>query len=93
MQKFSTYLKKGSLNYFAISRFSTQNQRQYFVGGNWKCNGTVAFTKEMIEGTLNKVEYNKERVQVCIAPSSVHLQDAKNLAKNNILVAAQNCGA
>ncbi len=39
-----------------------ESQRQYFVGGNWKCNGTVSFTKEMIEGTLNKVEFNQDKV-------------------------------
>jgi hypothetical protein len=39
-----------------------ESHRQYFVGGNWKCNGSVAFTKEMIEGTLNKMEYNHDRV-------------------------------
>ncbi len=38
-------------------------QRQYFVGGNWKCNGTTAFLKEMFEGTLNKVEYDHDRVR------------------------------
>lgn len=37
--------------------------RQYFVGGNWKCNGTVAFLKDMVENTLNKVEYNQDRVR------------------------------
>lgn len=37
-------------------------QRKYFVGGNWKCNGTLAFAKELVEGTLNKVEYNHDKV-------------------------------
>ena len=37
-------------------------RRQYFVGGNWKCNGTLAFLKDMIENTLNKVEYNPDKV-------------------------------
>ena len=38
------------------------NTRQYFVGGNWKCNGTLAFLKDIVENVLNKVEYNQERV-------------------------------
>ena len=37
-------------------------RRQYFVGGNWKCNGTQAFLKDIIENTLNKVEYDPTRV-------------------------------
>lgn len=38
-----------------------EGARKYFVGGNWKSNGTEAFVKEMIEGTINKMEYNKEK--------------------------------
>jgi len=32
------------------------------VGGNWKSNGTMAFAKEFVEGTLNKMEFNKDKV-------------------------------
>lgn len=39
-----------------------ETHRKYFVGGNWKCNGTLAFVKEMIEGTLNKMEYHHDKV-------------------------------
>ncbi len=77
-------------------------QRQYFVGGNWKCNGTQTFLKDMIENTLNKVEYDPSKVckylhnliliiEVAIAPVSVHLSSALNLISNHILVSAQNC--
>jgi triosephosphate isomerase len=41
---------------------NTTAQRQYFVGGNWKCNGTLAFAKDLVENVLNKVEYNQEKV-------------------------------
>ena len=41
-------------------------KRQYFVGGNWKCNGTQAFVKDMIENTLTKVEYDPTRVRKTI---------------------------
>ena len=37
--------------------------RVYFVGGNWKCNGTQAFAKDLIQNVLNTVEYNHERVR------------------------------
>ena len=36
--------------------------RKPFIGGNWKSNGTMAFCKEMIEGTLNKMEYDHSKV-------------------------------
>ena len=34
------------------------SSRQYFVGGNWKSNGTQAFLKDTFETILNKVEFN-----------------------------------
>jgi len=75
-------------------------RRQYFVGGNWKCNGTLAFAKELIEGTLNQVEYDHERVRkvlkfylillldVVVAPASVHLSTVKSLLVPHISVSA-----
>lgn len=36
--------------------------RKYFVGGNWKCNGTQAFAKDLVENVLNKAEYNHDKV-------------------------------
>jgi triosephosphate isomerase len=63
-------------------------RRHYFVGGNWKCNGTQAFLKEMIENTLNKVEYDPSRVQVAIAPVTVHIPSALQIISNHIIVAA-----
>lgn len=47
----------------------------------------------MIENTLNKVDYNHARVQVCIAPVSVHLSAAQALLQPHLLLAAQNCSA
>ena len=41
-------------------------RKQYFVGGNWKSNGTQAFLKDLIENTLNKVEYDPTRVRKCL---------------------------
>lgn len=36
--------------------------RQYFVGGNWKSTGTLASVQELVEGTLNKIEYDHTKV-------------------------------
>jgi triosephosphate isomerase len=46
-------------------------KRQYFVGGNWKCNGTQAFAKELIETTLNRVEYDQARVRKFIITTAL----------------------
>jgi triosephosphate isomerase (TIM) len=64
------------------------SRKQYFVGGNWKCNGTQSFLKDMIENTLNKVVYDPSKVQVAIAPSTLHIPHALTLLSNHILVAA-----
>ena len=40
-------------------------RRHYFVGGNWKCNGTLASVKDLIENTLNKAEFDVARVRKC----------------------------
>ena len=44
----------------------TTTTRKYFVGGNWKCNGTMKFVHEMIETTLNKMDYTKETTGIII---------------------------
>ncbi len=37
-------------------------QRKYFIGGNWKSNGTHASIKELLENTVNKLEFNRDKV-------------------------------
>ena len=38
-----------------------EHQRKYFVGGNWKSNGSQKFVKEHIENVINKIEYNQDK--------------------------------
>ncbi len=64
-----------------------------FIGGNWKCNGTMAFLKDMIDGTLNKVAYDHSKVDVMIAPTSIHLGAAKGLLASHMILSAQNMSA
>mmetsp|Transcript_8593 Transcript_8593/g.8549 ORF Transcript_8593/g.8549 Transcript_8593/m.8549 type:complete len:259 (+) Transcript_8593:18-794(+) len=65
--------------------------RQFFVGGNWKSNGTQASVRELIEQVLNPTQIDFARVQVVVAPVSIHLQSARSLLKPEISVSAQNC--
>ena len=53
MSEWASYLAFGTAPY---------GRARKFIGGNWKCNGTLAFAKDLVEGTLNKVEYNHDRV-------------------------------
>ncbi|XP_074287319.1 triosephosphate isomerase, cytosolic [Silene latifolia] len=65
--------------------------RKFFVGGNWKCNGTTGELKKIIE-TLNagKVPSN-DVVEVVVSPPYVYLPLVKSELKPDFHVAAQNC--
>lgn len=68
-------------------------QRKYIIGGNWKCNGTVQFIKDFVGETLNKAEFDQNKVEVVIAPISIHIASVKALLSGNIKVSAQNMTA
>ncbi|GAB4860151.1 hypothetical protein Ancab_011629 [Ancistrocladus abbreviatus] len=65
--------------------------RTFFVGGNWKCNGTTEEVKKIVT-TLNEAEVPTEDVvEVVVSPPFVFLPLVKSLLKPNFSVAAQNC--
>ncbi|KAG6531013.1 triosephosphate isomerase, cytosolic [Zingiber officinale] len=65
--------------------------RKFFVGGNWKCNGTSEEVKKIV-GTLNdgKIE-SPEAVEVVVSPPFVFLPLVKSVLRPDFHVAAQNC--
>ena len=67
-----------------------EGARRYFIGGNWKCNGTVESSKDLILNTLNVTEFDTSKVDLVVAPISLHIPLAKAMLKDNIHVAAQN---
>ncbi|KAI5670676.1 hypothetical protein M9H77_11040 [Catharanthus roseus] len=65
--------------------------RTFFVGGNWKCNGTIDEVKKIVS-TLNSAEIpSKDVVEVVVSPPFVFLPLVKNELKPDYHVAAQNC--
>ena len=62
-------------------------QRKLIIGGNWKCNGTVESTNKLIGEVLNKSEFNTEKVEVVVAPISIHVGTVKALVNPNVKVA------
>jgi triosephosphate isomerase len=65
--------------------------RKFFVGGNWKCNGTAEEVKKIVS-TLNAGEVPSEDVvEVVVSPPFVFLGLVKGLLKPNFHIAAQNC--
>jgi len=67
--------------------------RKFFVGGNWKCNGTVESVKKLV-GDLNdsieKIPAEGE-VDVVVAPQTLHIPYVMANIKPRYTVSAQNC--
>ncbi|KAF3454699.1 hypothetical protein FNV43_RR05147 [Rhamnella rubrinervis] len=65
--------------------------RKFFVGGNWKCNGTAEEVKKIVT-ILNEAEVpSDDVVEVVVSPPFVFLPVVKNLLRSDFHVAAQNC--
>lgn len=58
------------------------------IGGNWKCNGTVAQIKQMAE-VLNKAGQFSANSEVVIAAPSIHLHSLKSIIRPDISVSSQ----
>lgn len=64
--------------------------RRYMVGGNWKCNGNLAFAKSFPAEVLNNLKFDPKKVDVVVAPTALHLSTVQANVKNNVHVATQN---
>ncbi|CAH9104120.1 unnamed protein product [Cuscuta epithymum] len=65
--------------------------RKFFVGGNWKCNGTSEEVKKIVS-TLNAGEVPpQDVVEVVVSPPYVFLPLVKGSLRPEFHVAAQNC--
>ncbi|CAK7325697.1 unnamed protein product [Dovyalis caffra] len=65
--------------------------RTFFVGGNWKCNGTSEEVKKIVS-TLNDAQVPpSDVVEVVVSPPYVFLPLVKSLLRPDFHVAAQNC--
>ncbi|XP_031260246.1 triosephosphate isomerase, cytosolic-like [Pistacia vera] len=65
--------------------------RKFFVGGNWKCNGTNEEVKKIVN-VLNEGQVpSQDVVEVAISPPFVFLPVVKDLLRPDFHVAAQNC--
>lgn len=65
--------------------------RTFFVGGNWKCNGTSEEVKKIVS-TLNAGQVPSQDVaEVVVSPPFVFLPLVKSELRPDFHVAAQNC--
>lgn len=62
---------------------------QFFVGGNWKANGTKESVSKLVSG-LNSAEITPD-VEVIVAPIFLHLPYVIDHIDSRYQVSAQNC--
>jgi glyceraldehyde 3-phosphate dehydrogenase len=72
----------------AYSVTSRVEARKFFVGGNWKCNGSVTQINELVS-MLNQFSLTSE-TEVVVCPSQVYLQGVKDKLRKDIAVGAQD---
>merc|ERR1719482_769360 len=65
--------------------------RKFLIGGNWKCNGSLAFAQQFPAEVLNKLNFSSDKCEVVVAPTHFHLSTVKNaITHPNVHVATQN---
>eukprot|EP01117_Protostelium_nocturnum_P006064 TRINITY_DN217_c1_g1_i1.p1 TRINITY_DN217_c1_g1~~TRINITY_DN217_c1_g1_i1.p1 ORF type:complete len:260 (+),score=96.81 TRINITY_DN217_c1_g1_i1:92-871(+) len=65
------------------------SDRTFFVGGNWKCNGTKASNAKLVE-ELNAAQLQTKLVDVVVAPVTLHVESVFNTLRKDISVSVQN---
>jgi glyceraldehyde 3-phosphate dehydrogenase len=63
--------------------------RKFFVGGNWKCNGSVQQVNDLVS-MLNQSTFTTE-TEVVVCPSQVYVQGVQEKLRTDISVGAQDC--
>ncbi|OAO12326.1 glyceraldehyde 3-phosphate dehydrogenase [Blastocystis sp. ATCC 50177/Nand II] len=71
-----------------IARSFGSAARKLFVGGNWKCNGSLSKVQEIV-ATLNNSNLNND-AEVVIAPPTAYLRDTVATVRADVQVAAQD---
>ena len=41
---------------------ATQRTRRFFLGANWKCNGTNDFVREIVQHMINDLDYDQKKL-------------------------------
>eukprot|EP01015_Nassula_variabilis_P024991 TRINITY_DN4825_c0_g1_i1.p1 TRINITY_DN4825_c0_g1~~TRINITY_DN4825_c0_g1_i1.p1 ORF type:complete len:281 (-),score=79.48 TRINITY_DN4825_c0_g1_i1:82-924(-) len=68
--------------------------RKVFVGGNWKCNLTIAQATEFTKSCINYLNVDASKQEVVIAPIFTQIPLVQNLLSNkNVQISAQNSSA
>lgn len=65
-------------------------KRRFFVGANWKSNGSKDFVEKFGSEVLQNIEFNKSNGDVMVAPPMIYIPQLNDLLYNKIEVGAQN---
>jgi triosephosphate isomerase len=63
-------------------------KRKYSVVANWKCNGTTAFTRDIVTNLINDLEFDTDKMDLIVLPGMLHLNLAKARISDSIAVGA-----
>jgi len=66
------------------------SERKFFVGGNWKMNGSKAKVDEILK-FMNDAKFSADKTDVVCAPPSIYIQYTRENLRKDAEVAAQNC--
>mmetsp|Transcript_4797 Transcript_4797/g.10922 ORF Transcript_4797/g.10922 Transcript_4797/m.10922 type:complete len:620 (+) Transcript_4797:41-1900(+) len=72
----------------AFNSSSTLESRKFFVGGNWKCNGSVQQTKDLIS-MINQSTLSTD-TEVVVCPSQLYVQGVQEGLRGDVAVGAQD---
>ncbi|KAG7397532.1 triosephosphate isomerase [Phytophthora boehmeriae] len=70
------------------ARAMSSSSRKFFVGGNWKCNGSLGQAQDLV-GMLNTAKI-PANVEVVVAPSQVHAATVKASLRSDVRVSGQD---
>jgi glyceraldehyde 3-phosphate dehydrogenase len=68
--------------------FSTKSGRKFFVGGNWKCNGTQQSVKSLVD--LLRYAPLSKSTEVVVCPTSIHAKAVVDSIRPDVAVASQD---
>lgn len=85
----SHILRSCQCHHSAFHASSRAEARKFFVGGNWKCNGSVTQATELVS-MLNQSSLSTN-TEVVVCPSQVHLLKVKEGLRADVAVGAQDC--
>ena len=69
-----------------------EGDRKYLIGGNWKCNGTVAENEDRIK-TFNEAGPIPSNCEVVVCAPFIHLPQLLTSLRDDMEIGAQNCGS